>query len=117
MNTQTVLAIQVLRELARAGEPQTIEQLAVRLDLQASYTTKLLGMLRRAGFVASTRGKTGGHTLARPADQILVVEVFGALEGGILPDRPGDTDSLRALQQHLRETILGAWQCLTVAAL
>jgi len=33
MNTQTILAIQILRELARAAEPLTIQQLADRLGL------------------------------------------------------------------------------------
>ena len=39
------------------------------------------GVLRRAGLVASIRGKAGGYALARTADQIRVGEALAALGG------------------------------------
>jgi Rrf2 family protein len=37
--------------------------------------------LRRAGLVASKRGPTGGHVLARPAREISLRQAFDVLEG------------------------------------
>jgi len=37
--------------------------------------------LKRAGFVASSRGREGGYHLARPASTITLLEVITALEG------------------------------------
>ena len=42
---------------------------------------QLFSTLRRAGILTSHRGAKGGYTLARPADQINVLEVVQALDG------------------------------------
>lgn len=45
------------------------------------YVAKIMRLLRRGGFVQSIRGKSGGYSLARPADRILVGDVLGLLGG------------------------------------
>ena len=42
---------------------------------------KMMRILRRGGFVKSTRGQSGGYQLSRPADQILLGSVLAALGG------------------------------------
>lgn len=59
----------------------TIPEIGAAEDLSISYVAKLLRTLRRAGLVKSARGKTGGYTLARPADQIAISDVMAALGG------------------------------------
>jgi Rrf2 family protein len=42
---------------------------------------KIMRILRRAGLVRSTRGKSGGYSLARPAAEVRALDVLSALGG------------------------------------
>src|ERR1051325_6877188 len=55
--------------------------IAVRQQIPESYLERLLTSLRRAGLIRSVRGPSGGHELARSADQITLGDVWDALEG------------------------------------
>jgi Rrf2 family protein len=55
-----------------------------RLGTEGSLTIpeiKLLMILRKEGFITSTRGQAGGYTLARKPEEISVSEVLEALGG------------------------------------
>ncbi|MEG3049269.1 MAG: Rrf2 family transcriptional regulator, partial [Thermomonas sp.] len=43
--------------------------------------------LRRAGYVESHRGQLGGHSLAKPADAIMVGDLIRAIDGPLAPVR------------------------------
>ena len=45
------------------------------------FLEQLFSTLRRAGILISHRGAKGGYTLARPAEEIDVLEVVQALDG------------------------------------
>ena len=75
-------AVVALAELARAGDsPMPIGQVAERRGIPVQFLEQLFSTLRRAGILVSHRGAKGGYTLARPADQINVLEVVQALDG------------------------------------
>lgn len=75
-------AVVALAELARAGrDPVPIGQVAERRGIPVQFLEQLFSTLRRAGILTSHRGARGGYTLARPADQINVLEVVQALDG------------------------------------
>jgi Rrf2 family iron-sulfur cluster assembly transcriptional regulator len=59
----------------------TIPEISRAEGISMPYVAKIMRLLRRGGFVQSTRGKSGGYSLARPADQILVGDVLGLLGG------------------------------------
>lgn len=63
------------------GESLTISEISKAERISIPYTAQLLRILRRAGFVKSVRGKTGGYSLARPANQIVVGDVLDHLGG------------------------------------
>lgn len=53
-------------------------------DLQSvpyDYLAKIFTRLSKAGLVRSTEGKGGGYQLARPAEQITVLDVVNAIDG------------------------------------
>ena len=64
-----------------AGTSMTIPEISRVEGLSATHVAKILMILRKEGFITSTRGQTGGYTLARPASQITVGEVLNALGG------------------------------------
>jgi Rrf2 family protein len=63
------------------GGGLTIPEIAAADGLSIAYVAKLMRLLRRGGFVKSTRGQSGGYTLARSADQIVVGDVLSTLGG------------------------------------
>jgi Rrf2 family protein len=80
---QEEYGLRCLLQIGRQGKGGglTIPEIASADGLSAPYVAKLMRLLRRGGFVKSTRGQTGGYTLARPAEEINVGEVLGSLGG------------------------------------
>jgi Rrf2 family transcriptional regulator, cysteine metabolism repressor len=75
-------AVVALAELARSGsEPIPIGQIAERRGMPVQFLEQLFSTLRRAGILTSHRGAKGGYTLARPPEEITVLEVVQALDG------------------------------------
>jgi Rrf2 family protein len=57
-------------------------QLAEHYDLPVAYLSKQLQALVRAGVLTAGTGPRGGFRLARPADQITLLQVIDASGGG-----------------------------------
>jgi Rrf2 family transcriptional regulator, cysteine metabolism repressor len=77
-------AVVAMAELARSGErPMPIKELAERRNIPEQFLEQLFSTLRRDGLLLSQRGVKGGYTLARPPEQITVIEVVQALDGKI----------------------------------
>lgn len=65
---------------ARPGVPATTEDVAERTRVPAAYLAKILQALTRAGIVRSQRGVGGGVSLARPTDELTILEVVNAVD-------------------------------------
>ena len=77
-------AVVGMAELARSGEgPVPISAVAQRREIPVQFLEQLFSTLRRAGLLVSQRGVNGGFRLARPAEEITVLEVVQALDGKI----------------------------------
>lgn len=82
-STPTAYAIRGLVELAaRAGnESLMLEELAVGTDLPRQFVRKLFAKLVRAEILVSTKGRSGGFRLARPAHDISLMQIVSAIDG------------------------------------
>lgn len=80
---QEEYGLRCLLQIGRQGKggSLTIPEIAALEGISVPYVAKLMRLLRRGGFVKSTRGQTGGYTLARPTDQILAGDVLSSLGG------------------------------------
>ncbi|WP_341366245.1 Rrf2 family transcriptional regulator [Yoonia sp. BS5-3] len=58
----------------------TLTEISKRQDVSLPYLEQLFVKLRRAGLVDSVRGPGGGYKLARPASDIRVSEILGAVD-------------------------------------
>jgi Rrf2 family protein len=70
--------------LARAGGEGgyvKIREVAATMALPVSYTPQVLRLLAEAGLAEARAGRDGGYRLARPADEIALLEVVEAAEG------------------------------------
>lgn len=120
LSSQEEYGLRCLLQVARrpVGESVALNELSHLEGLSLANTAKLLRLLRRAGFVRSTRGQAGGYTLSRPPESIGVGEVLSAL-GGRLYDAqfcdhyPGveaqcthkSDCSIRPVLRHLQDAI------------
>lgn len=55
-------------------------QIAASIDSPANYLGKLLGILCRAGLLDSQKGFNGGFRLARPAEEIRLLDIVEPVE-------------------------------------
>jgi len=58
----------------------TIEEAARKFAISRAHLMKVANELSRAGFLKAVRGRSGGLTLARPADEIRLSDVLVAVE-------------------------------------
>src|ERR671927_2042408 len=65
--------------------PHSLKAIADAEGLPLAYLEQVVARLRKAGLVMSARGAHGGYWLARPAEEITMVDVVQALEGAIPP--------------------------------
>lgn len=128
LSTRAEYGIRVLVVLAHAdgARPTSLAGIAKADKLPHAYIEQLVGALRRAGLVTATRGHSGGYRLARPADQISLVDAVRALDGPILEmpcagpddlescDRPQDC-SVHEVFERLNNSLSGMLGGTTLA--
>lgn len=59
----------------------TIPAVSRREGISAAHAAKMLQILRQGGFVKSVRGQIGGYTLAKPPEEIVLLDVLAAMGG------------------------------------
>jgi Rrf2 family protein len=82
LNTKARYAVMAMADLAKHGEAAAVplSAIAERQNLSMAYLEQIFLRLRRAGLVASSRGRAGGYLLARPAGAIQIAEIMRAVE-------------------------------------
>lgn len=65
--------------------PMSIAAMSKASAVPMPYLEQLIGPLRRAGLVKSTRGARGGYTLTRDPSEVRVGEVYRIMEGPVAP--------------------------------
>ena len=100
-------ACRVLAQLARhhgkAGLAH-IEGLAKIEAVPANYLVQILSELRNGGLIMSRRGKQGGYALARPPEEITLLDIVRVIEGELIElTTSGDGQSGKRVHQIWRE--------------
>jgi Rrf2 family protein len=131
-SAQEEYGLRCLLQIARLGTggSLTIPEISKHEGLTPTHVAKLLMILRREGFITSTRGQAGGYTIARKPEEIIVGDVLEAL-GGKLYDsafcekHAGQLSicthavdcSVRSLWQMIQQAVDHVVDTLTVADL
>jgi len=63
--------------------PVLLKDIAERQGISEKYLGHLVGPLKAAGLINSSRGARGGYALAKPAKEITLADVISVLEGEI----------------------------------
>ena len=80
-------ALRVMLDLAqhRADGFVSLKTVAERQGISMKYLEAIVGSLKKAGLVDSSRGKEGGYRLDRPAEDYDVYEILHCLEDNLAP--------------------------------
>jgi Rrf2 family protein len=62
--------------------PIQLGEIARRQNISVKYLEQIIIPLKKAHYVESVRGPKGGHTLAKPPEEITVAEIVALLEDG-----------------------------------
>lgn len=77
-------SVRAILDLARQnGERRKAREIAGEMDIPHRYLTQILANLVQHGLLTAVAGPTGGYLLARPAEDITLLEVVEAAEGPI----------------------------------
>ena len=110
ISTRGRYGIRLLIDLAEhTGEPHvSLASVAERQHISVRYLEQVAVILRRAGFIRSVKGASGGYALAMRPQDIIIGDALRELEGDMLvvdPPLPGTTES--TLQRCIRLTVFG----------
>jgi Rrf2 family protein len=127
ISTRGRYGIRLLIDLAEnIREPHvSLASIAERQGISVRYLEQVVIILRRSGFIRSVKGASGGYSLARPPQDIIIGDVLRVLEGDMLmvdPPRPGvpETKYQRCIRltvyDRLNERIAGLIDRQTLAS-
>jgi len=87
-STQEEYGLRCLIAVGKVGPEgsATIPEISRKEGLSEAHVAKLLMIMRKDGFINSTRGHAGGYALARPASQIVLGEVLASLGGKLVEE-------------------------------
>lgn len=77
---KTDYALLILHALAGKSSGMCAREIASHYGIGRPFVANILKLLCSAGLLQSQRGATGGYSLAHPADQITLDQVFDACE-------------------------------------
>lgn len=87
ISTRGRYALRILIDLAEKQKDGyiTLKEAAERQEISEKYLESIVKDLVKDRFVEGVRGKGGGYRLARPADEINVLEVLQSTDGTLAP--------------------------------
>jgi Rrf2 family protein len=108
ISTRGRYGIRLLIDLAEhLDEPHVaLANIAERQGISVRYLEQVVVILRRAGFIRSIKGASGGYALAHPPQDIIIGEVLRVLEGDMLvvdPPIPGTVET--KIQRCIRTVV------------
>lgn len=113
LSTKGIYAIEAIVDLAVYSEDgvESIKNIAQRRNVSEKYLEQIIGAMRRAGLIQSTRGANGGYRLAKNPSEITVFQIIQAVETNLYPIEC--LESLSLCERHSQEcAIYPMWKTL-----
>lgn len=87
VSTKGRYALRVMIDLAQHKDEGfiSLKEIATRQEISMKYLEMIVGILNRADFVLSLRGKSGGYKLSRNADEYTIGAILKLTEGSMAP--------------------------------
>lgn len=83
VSTKGIYAVAAMHALYNAPNAKLVQikEIAAMTQISHGYLEQILATLKKSSLVSSIRGVNGGYKLARSAQEIVVLEIIGAVEG------------------------------------
>lgn len=104
-NSRLSLALHALGHMAaEPDKSRTSSQIAEQHSTHPAFVRRVLGLMKDGGILRSEKGHAGGWSLARPADEITLADVYTALgERFLRPEAEGEDNPVTcAIERALR---------------
>ena len=87
ISTKGRYALRIMIDLAQHNDGASIslKDIAQRQEVSAKYLELIIAVLNKAGFVISTRGKSGGYRLSKAPEAYTVGSILKLTEGSLAP--------------------------------
>ncbi len=87
ISTKGRYALKVMIDLAQHNDGTyiSLKEIAARQDISIKYLEAIVGILNKAGFVGSQRGKSGGYRLLRDTGEYTAGSILKIAEGSLAP--------------------------------
>jgi Rrf2 family protein len=108
VSAKTEYACLAVLELAAhydSREPVRIRAIADEHGIPSRFLVQILLQLKGAGFVASTRGASGGYQLVKPPEEISLGEVMAVIEG-----QESEVTSNTSPESPTARVLIDAWR-------
>ena len=119
ITAQEEYGLRCLLQIARTSSAASlsIAEIAEKEGLSTPYAAKLLSILRQAGFIESTLGRSGGYRLGRPAAEMGLGTVLKAIgerlfEEGEFCQKHAGTETEGACVHHDNCNLRSLWNTL-----
>ena len=95
----------------------TIPEVSRQEGISVPHAAKLLQMLRQGGYLKSVRGQSGGYSLARPPEEIVIRDVLASLGGRLYEDEfcQSHRGRVRSCTHSTDCSIRSLWRTIQVA--
>lgn len=126
--TATDYAIRSILYLALVERMATASEVAEKMQIPKQYLVTTSRKLKEAGLIAAAPGVSGGYFLARPPEQITLLDIIEVTEGTIRLNRCLEHDQycsrfatehcpVRQVYEGLQSTVEGLLGSVTIAEL
>ena len=107
VTTKGRYALRVMLDLAQHPDDGfiSLKTIAERQLISMKYLESIVGSLKKAGLVESSRGKEGGYALSRPAEDYPVGEILRCTEDKLAPVSCITPDGVACAQASLCLTL------------
>lgn len=87
ISTKGRYALRVMLDLAinNTGEYIPLKDISVRQNISIKYMEQIISLLKKEGFLKSTRGNGGGYRLAKLPQEYTIGDILRAAEGSLAP--------------------------------
>ena len=87
VSTKGRYALRVMIDLAQHKDEGfiSLKEIAARQEISMKYLEMIVGILNRADYVQSLRGKSGGYRLSKNSDEYTIGAILKLTEGSMAP--------------------------------
>lgn len=87
ISTKGRYALRVMLDLAvnNTGEYIPLKDISERQSITVKYMEQIISLLKKSGFLKSTRGNGGGYRLSKAPEEYTVGDILRAAEGSLAP--------------------------------